>query len=1109
MHYSAHALAAGFAVALTFGLPSAGAAPLINEIMYRPGSGYPENTAQEYIEIFNPDAAAVNIGGWALTSGVNYTFPAGTTIAAGGFVVVAADPVALKTVFPSVNALGPWLAGASLSNNGEKITLSQPGLTPGTFDKVSSVTYASEGDWAQRIRETTYNGWDWSTPANGGGKSLELRNPALSNDNGQNWEASTAASGGTPGAVNSVFSTNVPPIIHDVQHHPAVPRTTDPVTITCTVNDEAAAASRTATLFYRNATSASSPPAFSSTPMANDGSGRFSVVLPAGAADKSIWEFYISSTDGANTRTWPAAASTGQVTNCQYQVDNEVSATGVSTYRMILTGAENSAFNNVSDGSNRQFNMTLVVTTGDGTDVRYRSSMRIRGNSSRSYQFKPLRVSFPNDDTLNGASSFNINPKNPFTQYLGMRLFQAAGLPAPNAIGVELRRNGVESTTSGGSTPDYGRWVLMEDFNADFINNHWPNASSGNVYKKGRPDEFWRSSQPAPSSPDSQLDGWAKENNKAANDWSDIRGFFATYQSTALPYFPGASSTDVAGGSWNHTPFNADDLATLNTVADIDEWALWFAVSTILQNNETNISNGQDDDYAAYYVPSAGGQRRMQLLPNDLDTIFGLGDDGSNHGLYDSTEESSSFVPLLPLMGNSNNAGNAEFRSKYFTAIRQLFGTVFNADTTGNPNPPFYAFVDNHLTGWVPANTRTSIKTWMTSRQTTLLGLIGSGAITPPAATSTSTLTQSHGALVISEVLASNTAAWLNNGIFPDAIELLNTGATAIDLTGKSLTDDPAAKAKFVFAAGTTLAPNATLVILADSLTTPGIHAGFQLDGGGDAVYLYDTAASGQALLDSVVFGPQITDFSIGRTGAGLNTWALCTPTIGAANNTAVATFGAPGSLVINEWFGNPDFRLNDDFIEIFNPLAQPVAMGGMKLTDDFINFPAAHTLPALSFIGPNGFQVFKAKGGSASPGNASELPFSINSTFGWLALIGANGTIVDRVDTNSQGRDQSTGRSPDGSATYAVQTVPSPGLANGSLPAAYQLLLDKLRITEILYKPNGGNDYEFIELLNIGSTPLNLSGVRFNNGIDYTFRPGPRWEPTPSPWWPATAPRS
>ncbi|MES2570001.1 MAG: lamin tail domain-containing protein, partial [Verrucomicrobiota bacterium] len=129
----------------------ADAAPLINEIFYRPGTGYPENRALEFIEIYNPEAVSVDLSGWAITSGAAYTFPSGTVIAAGGYRVVVADVSAFQSAYPAVTApLGPWAAGAALADRGEKITLSKPGVTAGSFATVDSVSYADEGDWAVR-----------------------------------------------------------------------------------------------------------------------------------------------------------------------------------------------------------------------------------------------------------------------------------------------------------------------------------------------------------------------------------------------------------------------------------------------------------------------------------------------------------------------------------------------------------------------------------------------------------------------------------------------------------------------------------------------------------------------------------------------------------------------------------------------------------------------------------------------------------------------------------------------------------------------------------------------------------------------------------------------
>jgi hypothetical protein len=361
---------------------------------------------------------------------------------------------------------------------------------------------------------------------------------------------------------------------------------------------------------------------------------------------------------------------------------------------------------------------------------------------------------------------------------------------------------------------------------------------------------------------------------------------------------------------------------------------------------------------------------------------------------------------------------------------------------------------------------------------------------------------------MIHEVLAQNVSAHLNGGAYPDVIELYNSGSTDIDLAGKSITDDPNLKTKYVFPSGTSIVAGSYLVLYADTAAagTPGLHAGFALDSDGDGVYLFDSPSNGQTLLDSVTFGIQIGDYSIGRTGVGRDVWTLCTPTIGAVN-AAVASFGAPGALKINEWAGNRDYLLGDDFVELYNPEAQPVALGQMVLTDDFVNYPAKAILPDLSFIGPGAFLRFAAKGSSASDGNATEVPFRIGADFGLLALLGQNRTIVDRVDIVAQPADTSRGRTPDGAAAIATfglpATIPTPGASNVTPPANVLALIGNLRISELLYTPT---NLEYIELHNTGVVPLDLSGVRFTQGLTYTFDQGVMLAPVHTLWSAAIA---
>ena len=352
------------------------------------------------------------------------------------------------------------------------------------------------------------------------------------------------------------------------------------------------------------------------------------------------------------------------------------------------------------------------------------------------------------------------------------------------------------------------------------------------------------------------------------------------------------------------------------------------------------------------------------------------------------------------------------------------------------------------------------------------------------APTSSATVTAgSTPALRINEVMAANTRL-ANAGTYPDLIELHNAGATAVDLAGRSLSDDPLLPRKFVFPAGTSIPAGGYLVVYADDEpTAPGLHTGFALDAEGDQVRLYDTTASGGALIDSIVFGFQVPDLSISRTGAGADVWALTTPTPSAANATALA-LAAPGGVRINEWAGKITFRLDHDMIELFNPAAQPVAIGGVRLTDDVAR-PTRFTFPPLSFMAAQGFL----------PLYGADFVFGLDGDRETITLFGENNEQIDQVVVVGQGTDVSAGRSPDGAATLTVFAVPTPGLPNQTpLPAPYQLLLDSLRITEVMYQPAApanSSDYEYIELLNIGSVTLDLSGARFTNGIVHTFPPG------------------
>lgn len=143
---------------------------VINEIMYNPISGLDDD---QYVEVHNRGGTAMDISGWRLTDGIEFRFPANTVLAAGGHLVVAKNAGRLRTNYAhlnTVNCLGDF--SGRLSHGGERLALAILEL-PTNYVVVSEVTYVDGGRWG-----------DWS---DGGGSSLELKDPRADPSLAANW----------------------------------------------------------------------------------------------------------------------------------------------------------------------------------------------------------------------------------------------------------------------------------------------------------------------------------------------------------------------------------------------------------------------------------------------------------------------------------------------------------------------------------------------------------------------------------------------------------------------------------------------------------------------------------------------------------------------------------------------------------------------------------------------------------------------------------------------------------------------------------------------------------------------------------------------------------
>lgn len=150
---------------------------IFNEIMYHPAD--PHSTL-EWVELYNQMCVDIDISEWTLQGGVDYQFPEGTIIPGEGYVIVAADPLALRDIAGVQGAFGPW--EGRLDSGGEEIRLHN-----NSGRLLNAVDYDDSGSWP--------------LAPDGSGTSLAKKDPTRS-DNGPGVWTSSNVVGGTPGRAN-------------------------------------------------------------------------------------------------------------------------------------------------------------------------------------------------------------------------------------------------------------------------------------------------------------------------------------------------------------------------------------------------------------------------------------------------------------------------------------------------------------------------------------------------------------------------------------------------------------------------------------------------------------------------------------------------------------------------------------------------------------------------------------------------------------------------------------------------------------------------------------------------------------------------------------------
>jgi hypothetical protein len=368
-------------------------------------------------------------------------------------------------------------------------------------------------------------------------------------------------------------------------------------------------------------------------------------------------------------------------------------------------------------------------------------------------------------------------------------------------------------------------------------------------------------------------------------------------------------------------------------------------------------------------------------------------------------------------------------------------------------------------------------------------------------------LRQSFSNLVATEIMYHPRGTADVDGDEFEFLELKNLNPVEIDLSGVQLTNGLA----FTFPLGQRLAPSGTAVLVRNpaqfALRYPGVpvtgtYAG-SLANGGERLTLVH--ADGRPLF-SVAYR-DAPPWPVAADGEGFSL-VLADPNLPADPDdparwrASARPGGSPGAddppvnvppIIVNEMLTHTD-PPQVDTVELYNPTAAAVDVGGWYLTDNR-NAPTQYRLPAPTWIPAGGFLCLDESQFNPNPGVPPGFAFSSLGEEVFLFSADPQGTLTGYSDGFAFGAAANAvtfGRWTNsvGEVQFPAQRAPTLGEPNAG-PAVGPVV-----INEVHYQPAPG-DIEFVELKNLSDRAIPLydparpTNTWRLNGTGFSFPPG------------------
>ena len=350
--------------------------------------------------------------------------------------------------------------------------------------------------------------------------------------------------------------------------------------------------------------------------------------------------------------------------------------------------------------------------------------------------------------------------------------------------------------------------------------------------------------------------------------------------------------------------------------------------------------------------------------------------------------------------------------------------------------------------------------------------------------------------LVISEIASGGGYSIANGeGSQSDWIELYNPGSKTVVLDGAFLSDDPDDRTKWMIPQ-LSVEPGQRVVVRCAGSMAQEYEANFALSRDGCTVIL------------TGVYGNTISLVEVPELGKECS-WALQSD-----GTYAETTKATPGYENTEEgyaaWlqavgYATPDIRISEvmtanrstilskngtlcDWIEIYNPSSEPVALSGLYLSNDTAD-RMKWALPDIT-LSAGGRLVIPCSGSNAPEGEAD---FSLPREGCTVMISGSIGNVITQLDVPRMDEDRTWALQSDG--TYTESAIPSPGYANtedGYLAFRSNQRFDSdLMISEVMASnakyliQDDGEYYDWVEVHNVSDHNINLSDYALSNDPD------------------------